>query len=173
MAKSIFSTDKKENLKSTLTRIGFNFFPAYRRTGGRIIFLSADWRDVHVKLSLTWKTKNYVGTVFGGSIYAALDPIYMIQLINILGKEYVVWDKAASVNFIKPIKSAVFARFLITDELLTDIINQVSQKGKYVLDIPVTFQDSKGVIHASVSKTMYIASKDYYKESLAKKQAKQ
>jgi acyl-coenzyme A thioesterase PaaI-like protein len=164
MAKPIFETPVTENIQSKLKRIAFNFFPAYRRTGARIIFISSDWKDVHIRLGLSWKTKNYVGTVFGGSIYGALDPIYMVQLINILGSNYVVWDKSALIHFLKPINKTVFARFLITNETLEHIILKVKNENKYVLDLPVSFQDEEGVIYATVTKTLYIASKSYYKE---------
>ena len=159
----IFKTDYKENFRSVLNRIGFNFFPAYRRTGARIYFLSADWRDVHIVLGLNWKTKNYVGSVFGGSIYGALDPIYMIQLINILGSDYIVWDKSATVKFLKPIKKKVFARFLISDEILAEIIFKVKSDKKCSVDLVTNFQDEVGIIYAEVIKTIYIADKEYYK----------
>ncbi|MES2284258.1 MAG: DUF4442 domain-containing protein [Bacteroidota bacterium] len=165
---TLFITDRKENFKSIVNRIGFNFFPAYRRTGGRIYFLSADWRDIHISLGLTWKTKNYVGSVFGGSIYGALDPIYMIQLINILGKEYVVWDKAASIKFLKPIKKKVFARFLISDEILSEIRSKVESDKRYSIDLVTDFQDENGVKYAEVTKTLYIADKEYYKNRTVK-----
>ena len=163
MAKTIFDTESTESTRSKLTRIGFNLFPAYRRTGGRICFISDDWKDVHVKLSLNWKTKNYVGTVFGGSIYGALDPIYMIQLINILGKEYVIWDKSASINFIKPIHKRVYARFLITSAIIEEIIFKVKTDKKYTISLPVTFQDESGTVYSKVEKVLYIADKTYYK----------
>lgn len=167
MAKTIFKTENKESLKSKLIKMGFNIFPAYRRTGGRICFLSHDWKDVHVKLRLTWKTKNYVGTVFGGSIYGAVDPIYMIQLINILGGNYVVWDKSANIYFLKPVKETVYARFWITDEIIEEIQSKVKLDKKYVINLPVEFQDKNGVIYARVEKALYIADKDYYKNKKA------
>ena len=162
----IFETIKKENFKSKLIRIGFNFFPAYRRTGGRICFLSSDWREIHVILGLSWKTKNYVGSVFGGSIYGALDPVFMLQLINILGGSYVVWDKSATIKFLKPIKKKVYARFLITNEILEEIIMKVKLDQKYSIDLITTFQDENGIIYAEVIKTLYIAEKEYYKKRL-------
>lgn len=167
MSNTIFKTESKESPKSKLIRTGFNLFPAYRRSGGRICFLSDDWKDVHVKLKLSWKTRNYVGTVFGGSIYGALDPIYMIQLIYILGKDYVVWDKAATIDFIKPINKTVFARFLLTDEIIKEIILKVKANGKYIINLPVTFQDETGVMYAKVEKVIYIADKIYYKNKQA------
>lgn len=162
MKRKIFKTDKKENFKSKLTRIIFNCFPAYRRTGARVYFLSDDWKDIHITLGLNWKTKNYVGSVFGGSIYGALDPMYMVQLINILGKNFVVWDKSATIKFLKPIKKNVFARFLITDEILEEIISKVKSDKKYSLDLITNFQDENGIIYAEVIKTLYIADKEYY-----------
>lgn len=71
-----------ESFKTRLMRWGFNFFPAYRRTGARITYVSADWQEVRISLPLNWKTKNYVGTIFGGSMYGAVDPVYMVMFIN-------------------------------------------------------------------------------------------
>ena len=91
----------------------FNLFPAFRGTGGRVRLVSADFREIAVELPLNWRTRNYVGTIFGGSLYAAVDPFYMIMLIQILGPDYVVWDKAASIRFRKPGRSTLYARFLL------------------------------------------------------------
>ena len=76
-----------ESFKTRWQRRGFNFFPAYRRTGGRLTYLADDYHEIHVKLPLSWRTRNYVGTIFGGSMYGAIDPVYMIMLIKILGGE--------------------------------------------------------------------------------------
>jgi hypothetical protein len=163
MGKTVFKTDRKENFSSKLNKLYFNFFPAYRRTGGRGCFISDDLKEIHVKLGLNWTTNNYVGTVFGGSIYGAVDPIYMLQLIKILGNEYIVWDKAAIIKFIKPVKNTVHARFLITDELLEEIKAKVKAENKYIVDLPVTFQDVDGIIYAEIVKTSYVADAAYYK----------
>lgn len=81
-----------ESWKTRLNRWGFNFFPAYRGTGGRVEYIAGDWREIRIRLPLNWRTRNYVGTIFGGSLYGAVDPLYMIMLIRNLGDEYVVWD---------------------------------------------------------------------------------
>lgn len=168
MANTIFKTDRKESLRSKLFKTVFNFFPAYRRTGGRVCFISGDLREIHVKLALRWSTRNYVGTVFGGSIYAAVDPMYMLQLIRLLGKKYVVWDKAASIKFIKPVRHTVYARCIITDEILNEIKTNVAANNKYDINIPVRFEDAEGKIYAEVIKTLYIADAEYYKNRKAK-----
>ena len=164
MPKTIFTTNDTESLYTRFYRIGFNLFPAYRRTSGRICFISHDWKEIHVRLGLSWKTRNYVGTVFGGSIYGALDPIFMIQLIKILGDDFIVWDKAANIKFIKPIKKKVFARFIITDEIIEDIISKIKTNKRYTVDLTTNFQDEKGIVYAEVIKNLYIADKQYYIE---------
>jgi hypothetical protein len=158
-----FETIRKESLKSRIKKLYFNFFPAYRRTGARLCFLSSDWQEVHVKLELKWTTRNYVGSVFGGSIYGALDPIYMLQLIHILGESYVVWDKAAYIKFIRPIKREVYARFLISDDLILKIQGEIKIKKEMEIELSAKFNDDKNIIYAEVIKTIYIADKEYYK----------
>lgn len=148
-----------ESLKTRLRRWSFNFFPAYRGTGARITYIAADWREVRVKLPLNWRTRNYVGTIYGGSMYAALDPIYMIMLIQLLGPGYVVWDKAAAIRFRRPGRSTLYARFVV-DQLETAavkaLLEQVSPLDRiYHVDLV----DAGGVVHASVDKTLYIKRK--------------
>ena len=91
-----------ETWRTRLSRWGFNWFPAYRGTGGRVAYIAGDWSEVHVHVPLSWRTRNYVGPIFGGSMYGAIDPVYMLMLIKILGPEYVVWDKAATIRFRRP-----------------------------------------------------------------------
>jgi hypothetical protein len=162
MAKTIFKTEKVENLKSKIKRIGFNFFPAYRRTGGRIVFISEDYKEVHVRLGLNWTTKNYVGTVFGGSIFGASDPIYMVQLYHILGNEdYIIWDIEGHVKFLKPIKKNVFAKFVITDDLVNEIKIETSAEKKHTIKLVTTFEDENQVVYAEVERTIFISYKKF------------
>ena len=142
----------------------FNIFPAYRRTEARICFISDDLKEVHVKLGLKWTTKNYVGSVFGGSIYGALDPIYMVQLINILGNKYVVWDKSATIKFIRPIKHLVFARFQISDNLLSEIKNEIELNNEMEIELSAQFSDESEETYAKVTQKLYIADKEFYNQ---------
>jgi hypothetical protein len=156
-------TTNKQNTRSRLVKTVLNLIPAFRRSGGKVCFISADYMEVQTKLKLSWKTRNWVGTIFGGSIYSSIDPIYMTQLMEILGKDYIVWDKAASINFKKPIKTTVYARFLLTHEIIDKIVAEVSANGKHVFDLPVKYEDLKGTVYSEMNKTLYVASKSYYK----------
>lgn len=110
-----------ESFQSRKFRWLFNFFPAYRGTGGRVVYVADDFREVRVKLPLNWRTRNYVGTIYGGSIYASIDPIYMLMLMKILGSGYTVWDKAANVRFRKPGRETLFADFNLSPDEIAEI----------------------------------------------------
>jgi acyl-coenzyme A thioesterase PaaI-like protein len=137
-------------------RWGFNLFPAFRGTGARIKYIAGDYREMRVELPLNWRTRNYVGTIFGGSLYGAVDPHYMIMLIKILGPAYVVWDKAATIRFRKPGRGTLYARFHLDEEEIATI-RRLTEDGKptdrvYTVDLT----DANGVVYASVEKTVYI-----------------
>lgn len=117
----IFKTDKKSGEKSEELIKKFNDLPAFVATGGEIVFVSDDFHEVHLRFNLTDNTKNYHGTGFGGAIYSSLDPIYPLQLCNILGDDYVVWDLSANIDYLRPITHHVYARFLLSQEIINKI----------------------------------------------------
>ena len=148
-----------ESWITRLSRWRFNWFPAYRSTGGRIEYIAANWREVRIRLPLTWRTRNYVGTIFGGSMYAALDPIYMIMLIKLLGPGYEVWDKAASIRFRRPGRSTLRAAFRVDASDLEAIRAVVAQDGKSEHRFTVDLVDAAGEVVASCEKLLSIRQK--------------
>ena len=148
-----------ESFQTRLYKWGFNIYPAYRGTGGWITYIANDWREIHVKVPLSWQTRNYVGTIYGGSLYAAIDPFYMIMLIKNLGPDYVVWDKAASIQFKKPGRDTLFARFSLSEEELEVIKSELRHSAKLDRHYQVELNDSLGVKHAIVEKTIFVAKK--------------
>lgn len=146
-----------ENFKSKLDRIKFNLFPAYRGSGARVLFISEDYREIRIKLPLNWRTKNYVGTIYGGSMYAGIDPIYMLMLIKNLGKNYVVWDKAATIRFKRPGRETLFAEFVITDDELSEIKTLLENRKSVDRIYNVELKDKSGKVYCVIEKTLYIA----------------
>ncbi len=148
-----------ESWRTRLTRWGFNLFPAYRGTGGRITSIAHDWSEVRVRVPLTWRTRNYVGTIFGGSMYGAVDPVYMIMLIKRLGPGYVVWDKAARIRFLKPGRGALHATFRVDEAALAGIRDELTRVEKLERVFTVDLVDGAGVPHATVEKTLHVRRK--------------
>jgi acyl-coenzyme A thioesterase PaaI-like protein len=134
----------------------FYIFACYRGTGGRAQYVAEDWSEVHLDLPLSWRTRNYVGTIFGGSMYSAVDPIYMVMLIRRLGKDYVVWDKAASIQFKKPGRETLHARFVVTDGELAAIRAALETQRSIDRTYLIELKDSSGTVCATVEKLIYI-----------------
>ena len=145
-----------ESWTTRRTRWGFNLFPAWRGTGARVTYIAADWREVRVRLPLSWRTRNYVGTIFGGSLYGAVDPMYMIMLIHVLGPAFTVWDKSATIRFRKPGRSTLYARFRLDDEEIETIRRSLETAPSIDRVYTVELADASGAVHASVEKTISI-----------------
>jgi len=136
-----------------------NLFPAYRGMGVRVDYIAADFREVRVHVSLNWCICNYVGTIFGGSLYGTLDPVYMIMLLHILGREYVVWDKSATIRFRKPGRGTLRATFTLDDAEIAAIKEATANGQPVDRTYRAALVDSEGVVHAEVEKVIYIRRK--------------
>jgi len=149
----------RQNLSPTALKIIMNLWPPFLGTGIKIETISDDFRHVEVSLTLRWYNQNYVGTHFGGSIYALADPFFMLILIKNLGPDYIVWDKAAYIDFKKPGLSKICANFILSEEQITDIRRKADDNEKYIFDLPVDVIDQEGEIVASITKTLYVRNK--------------
>jgi acyl-coenzyme A thioesterase PaaI-like protein len=134
----------------------FYAYGCYRGTGGRLKYIAPDWREVKLEVPLSWRTRNYVGTIFGGSMYGAVDPIYMLMLIKLLGPGYIVWDKAGSIQFMKPGRGTLQAHFRISDEEVETIKSALGSQSSVDRTYHVDLVDSSGAICATVEKVIYI-----------------
>ncbi len=134
----------------------FYLFGCYRGTGGQLKYIAEDWSEVLLELPLSWRTRNYVGTIFGGSIYSAVDPIYMLMLIRRLGPDFIVWDKAAKIEFLKPGRETLHARFVINDGELAAIRAALNAQRSVDRSYTVELTDASGTVCARVEKFIYI-----------------
>jgi len=160
--------------KRKLFRYGFNFSPMYRRSTGRVIEVSKDLMSIRVKIPLSYKNRNYVNSIFGGSMFSAVDPIPMVQLINLIGNDFVVWDKSAEVSFRKPAKEHLYADFSYTADELEQIRQRILDENE--IEIVKTTQltsADREIVYCEVKKVIYIADKGYYKQKRAEKVAAQ
>lgn len=163
---------KKYFKVSTIYKYGFNWSPMYRRTTGKIVEVSEDLHYIKIRLKLNWKNRNYAGTMFGGSMLAATDPIYMIQLIQILGNDYVVWDKAVEAKYKKPGKGTIFGEFMFTEKEIENIKKTVDEQKQLDITKTMSLVDEDDNIIATFNKTLYIANKAFYKAKVKSRKQK-
>jgi len=135
---------------------GMRWWPPFLGAGIRVRSLSDDFRDAVVELRLGRLNRNYVGTHFGGSLYAMTDPFFMLMLLHNLGEEYLVWDKAGSIEYVAPGRGTVSAHFHLSDKRLREIRAEAAGGGKILPEFEVSVKDEAGAVVARVTKTLYV-----------------
>lgn len=146
----------KESLESRLWRWLGNCVPAYRGSGARVTFVSACFREVHIKLPCSWRTKNHMNMTWGGSLYAALDPIYAVILYKNLGRRYRVVDSQANIRFLRPAKETLYAQFFIAEDDVTDIRQQLTLAPTVRRTYRIEWVNAAGEVHAECVKEVHI-----------------
>ena len=136
-----------------------NIYGPYLGAGVKVDYLDKGFREARVSMRLTWYNRNYVGTHFGGSLFSMIDPFYMLLLMNNLGREYIVWDASAEIDFVRPGRGRVFAHFLLTDEMLQEIKQKTASGEKFLPVYDVNIVDEKDQLVAKVRKKLYIRRK--------------
>ena len=137
----------------------FNLWPPFRGMGVKVVELDPEYRHATVELRMRLLNRNYVGTHFGGSLFAMADPWFMILMMHRLGEEYVVWDKAGSVRFLKPARGTVTARFEMPEERVAEARERTAGGDKHEPVFKAAIVDAQGVTVAEVEKTLHIRRK--------------
>jgi len=137
-----------------------NLWPPFLGMGIRVIRIAPDMKAVDVEMKLSFWNANYVGTHFGGSLFAMTDPFYMLMLMANLGRDYVVWDKAATIRYKKPGRGTVRAEFRLSDSQIDDVREKLKTMSKYEPVFLVEVKDAAGVVIAEVEKMLHVRKKE-------------
>ena len=133
-----------------------NFYPPFRGTGAWVTFIADDWSEMRVRIPLSWRTRNYVGTIFGGSLYAGMDPHFMFMLMHRLGPDYLVWDKAASIRFRRPGRGTLTAVCRMPQEEVDEVRRILETQEKVDRTYTVDLVGRDGTPHATVEKVVNV-----------------
>lgn len=136
-----------------------NLWPPFLFAGIRVVELSDDYRHAKVRMRLHWWNRNYVGTHFGGSLFAMTDPFWMLLVLHHLGREHLVWDRAGEIEFVKPGRGTVHAEFHLTDEQLDELRSR-AEHGKALVWFATDVVDSAGEVVARTRKQVYARRKN-------------
>jgi|SRR5208282_776704 hypothetical protein len=136
-----------------------NLWPPFLGAGIRVTRLQTDMKAIDVEMKLHFWNSNYVGTHFGGSLYALTDPFYMLMLIENLGPDYIVWDKSASIRFRRSGRGKVFAAFRLSDQQIEELRQELKTQEKIEPTFAVEVKDETGAVIAEVQKVLHIRKK--------------
>lgn len=143
---------------NTLRRI-LNLWPPFLFSGIHVVEFAADWRHARVELRMRPWNRNYVGTHFGGSLFAMTDPFWMIMIKESLGRDYMVWDKAGEIEFVKPGRGTVAAEFTLQEAALDELRAATANGDKALRWFDVDVNDAQGEVVARVRKQIYVRRK--------------
>ncbi len=137
-----------------------NLWPPFLGAGIRVMRIAPDMKTVDVEMKLRFWNANYVGTHFGGSLFAMTDAFYMLMLMANLGHDYIVWDKAATIRYRKPGRGTVRAEFRLSDSQIDDVRENLKTLPKYEPVFLVEVKDEAGVVIAEIEKRLHVRKKD-------------
>lgn len=146
-------------MKPRHLKLLLNIYPPYLGAGIRVKRISENFREILVSMKLRWYNRNYVGTHFGGSLASMTDPFFMLMLLNILGKEFIVWDQASQIQFLRPGRGRVEARFHLRQEQIDEIYTKTRDGAVFRPEYTVEIIDEDGEVVATVLKQEYIRKK--------------
>jgi acyl-coenzyme A thioesterase PaaI-like protein len=142
-----------------ILRRAMNLWPPFVGAGIKVTRISADYRDIDVRLALGLLNRNYVGTQFGGSLFAMADPFFMLMMLHNLGPDYVVWDQAGRIEYLRPGRGTVHARFHLTEADVAKARRATTRGRRYLPRFAVDIVDREGTVIARVEKTLYVRRK--------------
>ncbi|RPE81315.1 DUF4442 domain-containing protein [Vulcaniibacterium tengchongense] len=150
-------------MKARVLRHGLNLWPPFLCSGIRVAALADDYRYARVELRMRPWNRNYVGTHFGGSLFAMTDPFWMLLVMQALGREYFVWDKAGEIEFVKPGRGTVQAEFALEEATLGELRAAAAGGGKVLRWFDTAVVDRAGDVVARVRKQLYVRRKPAYR----------
>ncbi|ARQ72053.1 DUF4442 domain-containing protein [Streptomyces marincola] len=142
----------------TLGRL-MRWWPPYRFAGIKVLSIADDWGAARVRLRLGRLNRNWFGTHFGGSLYSMCDPFWALLVLHRLGSGYVVWDKAAEIEYVTPGRGDVFAEFVLDEERVAAIRAAAEGGAKVLPWFDCTVVAADGTVVARVRKQLYVRRK--------------
>ena len=133
-----------------------NWWPPFKAMAVTVDEISANFQLIKISMDLKWYNRNYVGTQFGGGLYAMVDPFYMLMLLKNLGKQFSVWDKSAEIFFKRQGRGKVFAHFKIEQNLIDHLKSSLAIGEKRDLELVVDIFDDNGEVICVVHKVIFL-----------------
>ena len=136
-----------------------NLWPPFLFSGIHVTAIAGDFRHARVELRMRPWNRNYVGTHFGGSLFAMTDPFWMLLAMRSLGRDYIVWDKAGAIDFVKPGRGTVYAHFDLDDATLDELRASTGDGDKTLRWFETDVIDAAGDVVARMRKQLYVRRK--------------
>lgn len=132
------------------------WWPPFLFSGIRVLEVADDWSSARVELRRRWYSANYVGTHFGGSLFAMADPFWMILVMETLGRDYIVWDKAAEIEFVKAVREPVTVEFQVDPAAIAELRAATADGARVLRWFETEIRTASGETVARVRKQLHV-----------------
>ncbi|CAK7038995.1 DUF4442 domain-containing protein [Kerstersia gyiorum] len=156
--------------RAPAVRLGFNMHPGFRGMGGRVVHVEPDLSCMRVRLPWRRRTRNMLGSIYGGSLFGVTDGPHPLLLTLRLGRDVIIWDKQAAIRFRRPAYQVLYADFRVTDDEVASIRQVLDQEHETIRVYNVDLVDTQGTVYATVERTLYIATRAHYAERKREKE---
>jgi len=140
-------------LKSSIARFLINLYPPMIFNGVRVIHVAEDYTALKLRIRRTFLTRNHSGSIFGGSLFSAVDPFYALLYWQIFQHENIhcsTWLKSAEVKYLKPANTKLFANLFISEEEKNNALSTIKEKGRFDAHYTIYLVDKQGVKYVEV-----------------------
>jgi hypothetical protein len=117
------------------------------------------FKGVSVTIIKSIFNKNYNGSIFGGTIFAAADPFYPVlfdRALNTGDRKLKIWSKSSNINFLKPALSNLSFQIILSDADIELAIHTLNTTGKYENSFPIDIYNNNNEVCVSLMNEVYI-----------------
>jgi len=120
----------------------------------------ADFKRMDIRIVKSWLNGNHNSTIFGGTLFTAVDPMHAVLLAQILYRKgitkIVSWSKSTKIAYLKPVRKSVDFSIQLRDHEIDEVLELVRKHGKVVRTFEVEILDRDGLCCARSQNEIYI-----------------
>lgn len=136
-----------------------NLYPPFFFNRIRVLEIDDDFLRVRVRVARSVFTRNLQGTTFGGTIYAAADPIFAVMYWQVFahrGERLMVWLRSAAVRYLAPAETALTLDFRLESRHIDDALRGLDDRGRWRRTHVVEAIDEVGTVCARIETEVYL-----------------
>jgi acyl-coenzyme A thioesterase PaaI-like protein len=131
--------------------------------------IQAEFTGIDVKIYKSFLNINANKTVFGGTIFSALDPIHSLLLDQIFKSKgmdnTIAWLKSAKIEYLRPGHTDLVFSVRLSPDEIENAYQAILTKGKIIQTFTTEIFDKNGVLCALSHNEIYIRNRSFTKKT--------
>ena len=130
--------------------------------GVRVLSVSKDFTALKLRIRRTLFTRNHSGSIFGGSLFSAVDPYYALMFWQIFQQQEIdcsTWLKSAEIKYLKPANKKLYASLIISEEEKKEALLTIKSQGRFDAHYTIYLVDKEGVKYVEINQLITLKNK--------------